>query len=130
MSARISAIAGTVNAFKTASDNPITTFFPPYPFIQAAAAAAAGFKNVKAIKASQYESEDTTEVKAEGGRGAAPTAVSQAPAFNIVGSTGSNQIASALGESAKQPSRAYVVSSDVTTAQELERKTVQGASIG
>ena len=130
MSARISAIAGTVNAFKTASDNPITTFFPPYPFIQAAAAAAAGFKNVKAIKASQFESEDTTEVKAEGGRGAAPTAVSQAPAFNIVGSTGTNQIASALGESAKQPSRAYVVSSDVTTAQELERKTVQGASIG
>jgi len=53
-----------------------------------------------------------------------------APAFNIVGASGTNQIADAIAESTKKPQRAYVVSGDVSTAQELERKTVQGASLG
>ena len=54
---------------------------------------------------------------------------SQAPAFNIVGSTGVNQLANAIGSTSDQPVRAYVVSSDVTSAQELDRNIVESASI-
>jgi len=52
-----------------------------------------------------------------------------APAFNVVGATTQNQLAAAILGSQQEPMRAYVVSSDVTTAQQLERNIVQGASI-
>jgi hypothetical protein len=56
-------------------------------------------------------------------------AISQAPSFNVVGATTQNQLAAAILGSQQEPMRAYVVSSDVTTAQQLERNIVQGASI-
>tara|TARA_Y100001972_G_scaffold57860_1_gene71040 strand:- start:232 stop:1800 length:1569 start_codon:yes stop_codon:yes gene_type:complete len=55
---------------------------------------------------------------------------SQAPAFNIVGATGSNQLADAIAGQSQQPVRAFVVSNDVTSAQELDRNIIEGASIG
>ena len=60
---------------------------------------------------------------APSGGGTAP------PAFNIVGGSGTNQLADTIAEASNKPSRSYVVSSDVTTSQELERKTVADASI-
>ena len=54
----------------------------------------------------------------------------QAPSFNIVGDSGTNQIATALGENQNTPTRAYVVSRDITTAQELDRNIESEASIG
>lgn len=60
--------------------------------------------------------------------GGGTTAV-QAPDFNIVGSTGVNQLAEAIGETTKEPIKAYVVSSDVTTAQELDRNIIDSASL-
>jgi hypothetical protein len=72
-----------------------------------------------------------------GGGGSAPsisaprTAVgSTPPAFNIVGASDTNQLAEAIGGQSQQPVKAYVVSNDVSTAQELDRNIVQGASIG
>lgn len=53
----------------------------------------------------------------------------QGPAFNVVGAAGQNQLAAAIAGQMQQPVKAYVVSSDVTTAQELDRRIVQGASI-
>lgn len=53
-----------------------------------------------------------------------------APAFNMIGGSGTNQLADAMAQSGSQPFRAYVVGNDVTTAQELERNRVTGASIG
>lgn len=52
-----------------------------------------------------------------------------APSFNIVGQTGTNQLAESIGGQQKQPIKAYVVSSDVTSAQSMERNIVEGASI-
>jgi|TARA_Y100000033_G_scaffold48326_1_gene55016 hypothetical protein len=54
----------------------------------------------------------------------------QAPAFNVVGATQTSQLAQTIAQADGQPLRAYVVASDVTTAQELERSTIEGASIG
>jgi hypothetical protein len=61
--------------------------------------------------------------------GAGGGASAPAPQFNLVGSTGVNQIASQIGQD-QQPQRAYVVSSDVTTQQALDRNTVQNATLG
>ena len=50
------------------------------------------------------------------------------PSFNLVQGTGSNQIAQGLNNQ-QQPIQAYVVSSNVTTAQSLDRKIIAGASL-
>ena len=62
----------------------------------------------------------------------APRAQSQSvpPAFNVVGASGTNQLAEAIGGQSQQPVKAFVVSNDVTTAQELDRNIVEGASLG
>ncbi len=65
-----------------------------------------------------------------GGGGAADTSVpSVPPAFNVVGASGTNQLADAIGGQSQQPVRAFVVSNDVTTAQSMDRNIVDGASI-
>ena len=63
-----------------------------------------------------------------GGGGAASQSV-QPPDFNIIGSTGTNQLADAIGSTTQQPIKAYVVSSEVTSAQELDRNIEESASI-
>jgi len=67
--------------------------------------------------------------EAVGGGGGGATPVS-APAFNVVGATQTSQLAQTISQAEQQPLRAYVVASDVSTAQELERSTIEGASIG
>ena len=75
-------------------------------------------------------------VKGGGGSGSTPTAPTgggsapQPPAFNIVGASGETQLADAIGSQTQRPARAYVVSNDVTTAQEMDRNIIEGASIG
>jgi hypothetical protein len=59
-----------------------------------------------------------------------PMIAAQAPDFNVVGASGTNQLAQAINGQDKQPIKAYVVSNDVTNAQSLERNIVEGASIG
>jgi hypothetical protein len=50
-----------------------------------------------------------------------------APMFNVVGTSGQNQIAQTLGQ--QPPVQAYVVSGNVSTAQSLDRNIIQNASI-
>ena len=59
-----------------------------------------------------------------------PSAVSQAPSFNVVGASQTNQLAQSIGQQQNQPIRTYVVSSDVSTAQSLDRNIITSASIG
>lgn len=102
-----------------------------FGFIGAAAVIAGGLANVKAITSTQ---DPASPSFAQGGRGApsvaAPTAAATPPAFNIVGASDTNQLAEAIGGQAQQPVKAFVVSNDVSTAQELDRNIVEGASIG
>ena len=68
---------------------------------------------------------------ASSGAGAAATSTPiQAPAFNVVGATQTSQLAQTISQAEDKPIKAFVVASDVTTAQELERSTIEGASIG
>ena len=58
--------------------------------------------------------------------GGASTSPTQAPSFNVVGQSGFNQIAGALGQ--QPPAQAFVVAGDVTTAQQLQNNTIQQAT--
>jgi hypothetical protein len=59
-----------------------------------------------------------------GGGGGAPQ-----PAFNVVGTSGVNQIAEQLSQE-QEPVQAFVVGSNVTTQQEMDRNIVTTASLG
>ena len=50
--------------------------------------------------------------------------------FNLVGSTGTNQLAEAVGSQFQEPVQAYVVSSQMTSQQELDLQISTGASLG
>ena len=65
----------------------------------------------------------------EGGGTDGGTATPASPIFNVVGGSAQTQIASAIAMTQGKPIKAYVVSSDVTTAQEFDRKVIEGASI-
>lgn len=65
----------------------------------------------------------------EGGDVGGGTAAPVAPIFNVVGASQQTQIAAAIAGAENKPIKAYVVSSDVSTAQEFDRKIVEGASI-
>jgi len=58
--------------------------------------------------------------------GGASTSPTQAPSFNVVGQSGFNQIAGALGQ--QPPTQAFVVAGDVTTAQQLQNNTITQAT--
>jgi hypothetical protein len=83
---------------------------------------AAAFKSISDILAVQVPG-------GGGGGGSAPAPAPISPRFNVVGASGTNQIAQTLGR--EQPVvKAYVVSNDVTTAQSLDRNIVSSASLG
>jgi len=124
--ATISGIEGVQNAYSTAQKSPITAGFPAYPYIQAGLAGAFSALQIKKIMSTDPSGKSApSNVGSGGGDGAS----APAPQFNLVGSTGVNQIASQIGQD-QQPQRAYVVSSDVTTQQALDRNTVQNATLG
>ena len=58
--------------------------------------------------------------------GGAATSPTQPPSFNVVGQSGFNQVAGALGQ--QQPVQAFVVAGNVTTAQQLQNNTIQQAT--
>jgi hypothetical protein len=124
--ATISGVEGTINAFKTANSSPITAVFPAYPYIQAGLAAGFAATNIAKIKS-------TNPSGGSGGGGASAPSGGSAPtppAFNVVGSSDSNQLADAIGGQSQQPVQAFVVANDVTTAQSLQNNIVEGATIG
>jgi len=101
---------------------------PPFNFISAAAVIAGGLANVKSITATP---EPKAPSFAKGSRGGASVSVPtpQAPSFNVVGASSNNQLAETIAGKTNEPMKAYVVASDVTTAQSLERNIVSSASI-
>ena len=58
--------------------------------------------------------------------GGATTSPTQAPSFNVVGQSQANQVSMALAN--QQPTQAFVVAGDVTSAQQLANNTIQQAT--
>jgi len=125
--------AATINTYRGVSDAlaavTVTPFETALKFANAAAIGVAGIANVKKIVSVKVPN-------TSGGGSSAnpsvsvPSAPPLPPAFNIVGQSDTNQLADAIGGQSQQPVQAFVVSSEVTTAQELDRNIIDGASIG
>ena len=100
-----------------------------FGFIGAASVIAAGFANIRNITATK---EPSAPSFAKGGTGGSiPTpAISTPPAFNVVGATETSQLAQTIATAQQKPVRAYVVSTDVSTQQALDRKTANQATLG
>ena len=125
------AVAGTLVSTYSAGQKAYEsqmTLTPDAPIraqIARAAAILQGLANVKAIMSVKSPAmKETTSVSGGGG------AISvQAPDFNVVGQGGVNQLGQVIGAQFGQPLRAYVVSGDITSAQELDRSITAGATI-
>jgi len=98
--------------------------------IAAAGIIAAGLANVRTITATSDPTPPSFATGSIGGGTGGIQAPSAPPAFNVVGTSGANQLAGAIASQQQQPVKAFVVSNDVTTAQELDRNIVSGATIG
>ncbi len=104
-----------------------------FGFIGAAAVISAGIANVKQITASKSPNPPASLGARTTGDQSTPsipatTTPSLPPQFSTVGTSGTNQLADLLGN--QPPPRAFVVSGDVSTAQELDRNIVTSASLG
>ena len=116
-----SAIINTREAFTAAlGQKPFT----PFNFIAAAGVLASGFAQVKKIVSTKIPGSKEIGVATDTSAG---PSVAQAPAFNVVGQSPINQLAQTIG--GQQPVKAYVVSSDVTTAQQLDRNIISESGI-
>ena len=117
------AITGQLSAF---SKIPV----PGYAIAQAIATGVVGLANVKKIMSVKVPNSSGSSSSQPTSLPSAPPVQSLPPAFNVVGTSGTNQLADAIGGQSQQPIQAFVVSSQVTTAQELDRNIIDEASIG
>jgi hypothetical protein len=120
-----------INTYQSATGAYSSQFLPiPDPTspvrggIAAGLAVAAGLVNVAKIASQKFEG------GSQGGGGGAPAGGGggsqvQAPQFQTIGTSGVNQLATLQ----QQPTRAYVVSGEVTSAQSLDRNRVQNATL-
>lgn len=129
LSKGIAASQATINTFQGVTAALSATSVIPEPFgtilkfANAAAIGIAGAINVNKILATKPITTSAGDLG--GGGGAAAPA---APSFNLVAGTGVNQIAEGLA-SQSQPIKAFVVSSEVSTAQSLDRNIEEEAGI-
>lgn len=132
------AVASTAISTYSTAQKAYESAFLPVPTVSSPAlgavfagvAVAGGLMNIKKI----------LSVKTPSGKGGAVSAPSisaggggamSAPQFNMVGNSGTNQLATSLGSAMQQnPVRSYVVASDVSTAQSLNRNIIQNATFG
>jgi len=131
------AAAALINTYQGITAELATKTATPFGFalklVNIASTAAIGFKSVKDIM--------KTDPKSGGGASASNPAAGRStpssesipptpPAFNVVGASETNQLADAIGGQSQQPIQTYVVASNVSTAQELDRNIVTSATIG
>lgn len=100
--------------------------------IAAAGIVASGLANVKKIISTEPPA-PPAGLNASAPSGASVStggAPSLPPQFNVVGASGVSQIADVLGQNSNKAVKAYVVSKDVSTAQELDRNIINSAKFG
>jgi hypothetical protein len=120
--ATISTYQAAVSSYNSLSGIPIVG--PALGAVAAGVAVASGIANVNKTLSVQTPG-------GGGGGGSAPTAAAMPspPSFNTVGSSSTNQLAQTIGSQSQTPIKSYVVASDVSTAQALDRNIISNASI-
>lgn len=123
----VQGVEGVINAYATASKSPLTAIVPAYPAIAAGTAAAFAASQVALINSQQFNSAGAGGYDSGAGT---PSVPSQPANFNLVGSYGENILVSSLAEQFQNPIRAYVVSGDVVSGAELNRRRIRTATFG
>ena len=99
--------------------------------VAVAATIAMGLMQVAAIARQQFVARTTGGGGGRGGGGGGGANGGRGTSvFNVVGASELNQVAAAVAGQQEDPIRAYVVASEVSTVQELDRNIVSEASIG
>jgi hypothetical protein len=124
--------SAVISTYQSATSAYASQFVPPDPTspvrgaIAAGVAVAAGLANVAKIASQKFEGGGSSGggggSSAGSGGGGAQMA---APQFNTIGTSGVNQLATLQ----QQPTKAYVVSGEVTSAQSLDRNRLQNATL-
>ena len=126
----ISTYTGAQKAF-TSQLNPLDPTSLGRAQIAAGIAIAGGLARAAAIAGQKFEPKGgSTSIASGVASQSVPNAQGLTPQFNIVGTSGTNQLAQTIGSQFDRPLRAYVVGGDVTTSQELERKRIKIATFG
>jgi hypothetical protein len=123
--ALIETYAAASSAYKNTLANPINKLLPDAGLlrakINAGVATAGGLLQVAAIARQKYQSSSAaTPINVGGGGGASGASERSEPSFNIVGRSGENLLINAIQAQFGKPLKAYVVSRDVTTQQQLD----------
>jgi hypothetical protein len=117
-----SSAAALMSTFEAANAALGAKPYGPWNKVEAAIVVATGLANVKRIL-------DTPTPGGRGGTGG-QGGVGRTFDFNLVGSSGVNQLSQAIGSQFQEPVQAYVVSSQITSQQELDLQIETGASLG
>jgi hypothetical protein len=123
----VQGIESVQNAYATAQKSPLTAVFPAYPVVAAGTAAAFAASQVALINSQQYQS---TGASSYDSGATAPSVPSQPAQFNIVGQGGANQLVEGIAGQFDRPIRAYVVSGEVISGAELDRRRIRTATFG
>lgn len=128
--ATIQTYQSATSAFSALSPIPIVG--PVLGAIAAAGAVAAGLLNIKKIASTKFEGGGAPSGGGGGGGGAGAGASATSggavtPQFNVVGNAQATNPLAGLGN---QPIQAYVVSGEVTTAQQLDNNKITYATFG
>ena len=115
------AVINTAGAISAAINPAVGGLGIPAGLPGAAIAAATGIAQVATIAKTKFEGGGASS----GVEAPATSVEAQAPQFNVVGDSSVNQLASLQ----QQPTKAFVVSGEVTTAQALDRNRVQNATL-
>ena len=118
--AQVATATGTANTAKVGFPQNI-------PLLIAFAAQAVGI--IAAVNSAVGAAKGAASSAGGGGGGGSVASAPAAPVFNVVGAAPENQLAQAIGEKESKPQRAFIVASDVTSQQALDRNIVESASI-
>jgi len=123
----VQGVEGVVNAYATASKSPLTAIVPAYPAIAAGVAASFAASQVALISSQQFQSAGAGGYDSGA---STPSVPSQPAQFNIVGQGGANQLVEGIAGQFDRPIRAYVVSGEVISGAELDRRRIRTATFG
>lgn len=99
--------------------------------VAAVAIGVLGAAQVAAIASTKFVPTATSAPSGAAGiSGGSSAPAQQEPVFNIVGTGTQMQLAETVAQRTGEPVKAYVVSNDVSTAQELDRNIITGSAIG
>lgn len=116
----------TIDTYKAAT-NALANVPAPFNFAAAAVTVAAGLANVRKILSVDPSGQSVTAPSG----GTIQSAQISAPSVNVTGGNAQlNQIAASINNNNNTPIRTYVVSSEVTSEQQLDTKIKNGAKFG